>query len=220
MGQEGSSKIAVVVVGHRALVVDAIVSTLDREPDVDVRTVDVTAGATGAVPCGAVDVVVSDAGPVVDTDLRWALGAYRAHWVVRVRGDEPQELADALAGGARGLYTDRTTDTAVVGAVRQVASGNGWLAPELVMMLVEDYLPLYRRRRDARARLDGLGAGEIRLLALVADGRTNAEIASELHLAVSTVKDYVHRLRTRLGLTRAEVIALGMRAELTGGSEE
>lgn len=84
--------------------------------------------------------------------------------------------------------------------------------------LLHDYLPYCRRRRTARRRLETLGNTDIRVLGLVSDGLTNAEIAAELHLAVSTVKDYVAALLNRIGVTRPEAIALAIDADIAAVS--
>lgn len=211
---QGWGVITVLVVHDAGLVRGALEQALDGGAGLRVRVAGSVVQAVRMVREAVPDVVVTDARGAVDAGLSQALAGTGARWVVQVDADDPEQLADVLLSGARGLYSDHTMGTGLVDAVAHVAAGQGWLAPELVPALLRDYLPYYRRRSAARRQLEALGSNEIRLLGLVADGRTNAEVAAELHLAVSTVKDYVGALLGRLGVTRSEAIALAVRADL------
>ncbi len=206
--------IRVVVVHGAGLVRGALEQALGGEPGFQVRVARSSVHAIGLVREAMPDVVVTDARGAVDEGLRAALAGSGTRWVVQVDAGDPERLAAVLLHGACGLYSDHTTGAGLVDAVRNVAAGQGWLAPELVPAVLRDYLPYYRRRSAARRRLEALGSNEIRLLGLIADGRSNAEVAAELHLAVSTVKDYAGALLGRLGVTRSQAIALAVRADL------
>ena len=211
---DGVGVITVLVLHDEGLVRSALEDALGGEPGLVLLAAGSAAEAVHVARGGPVDVVVTDARRAVQGPLRRALAGAGGRWVVQVSAREAELVAEVLLAGAGGLFSDRTGGADLVAAVRHVAAGRGWLCPELVPVLVRDLVPYHRRRVAARARLQGLGEADLRLLALVARGSSNAEIAAELHLAVSTVKDYVGSLLGRLGTTRPEAIALAVRAEV------
>lgn len=92
-------------------------------------------------------------------------------------------LAEAGAGGVGYLLKDRVIDVAdFVDAVRRVAGGGTALDPEVVAQLVGG-------KRDSR--LDALSPREREVLALMAEGRSNAAIASELVVSVGAVEKHI-----------------------------
>jgi DNA-binding NarL/FixJ family response regulator len=110
----------------------------------------------------------------------------------------------ALNAGATGfLYKDVDPD-ALVRAVRSVHDGNTLLAPEAAGLLMAP-------RRSAVAGLDALTHREREVLTLLADGRSNREIARMLHISEKTVKSHVSAVLAKLGVvdrTQAAVIAV------------
>lgn len=212
--------IVVVVLHDAALVRSALEHVLGQEHDIEITATGSVTEAVRVVRDTGPHVVVCAARRTVHAEVLQVLGDAGARLIVQVRADDPRVLADVLLSGACGLFSDRTGGAELVEAVRHVASGSGWLAPDLVPVLLSDYLPYHRRRVEARARLRDLDQGEVRLLALVARGWSNTEIAGELHLAVSTVKDYVGSMLGRLGATRSEAIVVGVRAALPVSGRE
>ncbi len=194
----------------------ALEGALGGQPDLRVRVAGSVVEAVRLAREEPPDVVVTDARRAGPQGLRPGAIDGGARWVAQVRTPEDDEIGEVLLAGARGLFSDRTAGAGLVDAVRHVAAGRGWLAPDLVPCLVRDYLPYHRRRAQARSRLAALDDAGLRLLVLVARGRTNAEIAAELHLAVSTTKEYVGALLGQLGVTRTEAVALAVRADLAG----
>ncbi len=210
--------IVVLVLHDSALVRSALEDVLGQQEDIEVTASGSTTEAVRILRDTAPHVVVVDARRAVRPEVLQAVVETGARLVVQADPADSYGLADALLTGASGLFSDRTAGADLVDAVRSVACGRGWLSPDLVPLLLGDYVPYHRRRVEARARLRDLEPAEVRLLALVARGWSNAEIAAELHLATSTVKDYVGTLLGRLGGTRSEAIALGVRADLSGST--
>jgi DNA-binding NarL/FixJ family response regulator len=113
---------------------------------------------------------------------------------------EERYATELLAGGASGvgyLLKDRVADVRdFVAAVRRVAAGETVLDSEVVAQLMV-------RRRQSGAMLT-LTPREAEVLALMAEGRTNAAIASELSVNAGTVEKHVTNIFGKLGLTDAE----------------
>jgi DNA-binding NarL/FixJ family response regulator len=109
----------------------------------------------------------------------------------------------ALRAGAAGfLYKDVDPD-ALVRAVRAVHDGNTILAPEAAGSLVRS-----RARPAAVAGFDALTPREREVLAQVAEGRSNREIARLLHMSEKTVKTHVSSVLAKLGVADRTQAAL------------
>jgi DNA-binding NarL/FixJ family response regulator len=106
-------------------------------------------------------------------------------------------LMTAFDGGVGYLLKDRVSDLAAFGTdVRKVARGETVIDPELVARLVA--------RRRERDPLNALTERERAVLALMAQGLSNAAVAADLHLAVKTVEAHVTSIFTKLGLVQHE----------------
>jgi DNA-binding NarL/FixJ family response regulator len=213
--RQGWVVVTVLVLHAQGLVRRALEDALSGAPGLALLAAGSADEAVRASPGARPDVVVTDARTAVSDPSRRPPAVSGARWLVQVGAHETEVVPEVLVAGASGLFSDHAGHSELVAAVRHVAAGRGWLCPELVPALVRELVPYHRRRVAARGHLDGLGPAELRLLALLARGSSNAEIAAELHLAVSTVKDYVGALLSRLGTTRSEAIALAVRAEIT-----
>ena len=118
---------------------------------------------------------------------------------------EPHHAVQLLEDGASGvgyLLKDRVTDVGeVVDAVRRVAGGGSVIDPEVVAQLLG--------RRRARNPIEELTDREREVLALVAHGLSNSEIAERLVVSSATSKTYVSRLLAKLGARdRAQLVAI------------
>ncbi|GMA39929.1 response regulator [Mobilicoccus caccae] len=130
--------------------------------------------------------------------------------VVTTFGDDTY-VDTALAAGAVGFIVKDSGPQLLVSAVRAAARGDALISPELT-------LPLLRRRAAASAPVVGpdllarLSDRELDVARLVAQGRTNAEIAGELYVALSTVKTHLARIQQRLEVrNRVEIAAVTWR---------
>ncbi|HSO70195.1 MAG TPA: response regulator transcription factor [Arachnia sp.] len=112
----------------------------------------------------------------------------------------------ALRAGASGFLLKDALPAEMISAVRAVAAGDAVLAPRITKRLLEKYaqqLPLPSADRDQarrHPRLVGLTEREYDVLAHVARGLTNAEIASNLSVSPATVKTHVGSILTKLGV--------------------
>lgn len=105
----------------------------------------------------------------------------------------------ALRSGASGFLLKNAPPEDLIHAIRVVAAGDALLAPSVTRRIVEE---LARRpvTTAPAPRLDRLTEREHQVLALVAQGLTNAEIAERLYVGEATVKTHVSRVLTKLEL--------------------
>ncbi|WP_067827813.1 response regulator [Actinomadura kijaniata] len=105
---------------------------------------------------------------------------------------------EALRAGASGFLLKDAPPAQLLHGVRTVASGAALLAPEVTRQLVGRYAA---RIRPAGSPADAaLTPRELEVLRLIAEGLSNSEIAAVLVLSQETVKTYVSRILTKLGL--------------------
>lgn len=118
------------------------------------------------------------------------------------------ELIESGTNGVGYLLKDRVADVRdFVHAIRQVAGGGTVLDPEVVAQLVT------RRRTDNR--LDALTPREHEVLALMAEGKTNASIADALFVSEGTVEKHIRGIFSKLQLEDAEAMHRRVLAVLT-----
>jgi DNA-binding NarL/FixJ family response regulator len=117
---------------------------------------------------------------------------------------------EALRAGASGFLLKDASATELANAVRLVAAGDALLAPGVTRRLIAEFARMGGPRSPTRKQIDGLTERESEVLALVARGMSNAEIAGHLVVAEQTIKTHVGRILMKLGLrdrTQAVVLA-------------
>ena len=130
--------------------------------------------------------------------------------ILSMHSDESYILR-ALAAGARAYLLKDATDEDLLPAVRAVAGGKPYFSPSVTAVLVEDYL----RRLQAKGLTDSyhlLTDREKEVLQLLAEGRSNKEVATLLDLGVSTVETHRANLMQKLNLhNTAEIVLYAVR---------
>jgi two-component system, NarL family, response regulator DevR len=120
--------------------------------------------------------------------------------------EDDEALFAAIMAGAAGYVLKQIKGTDLVDAVRCVAAGQSLLDPAVTARVLERI----RRGPDQPDELKNLTEQERRILALVAEGLTDREIAQRMFLSEKTVKNYVSSLLAKLGMkrrTQAAVLA-------------
>ena len=121
--------------------------------------------------------------------------------------DLDEYIYGAVRAGASGFLLKDVSPDDLVHAVRVVARGEAMLAPSLTRRLLERFAR--QPRPGARPEsLSSLSERELAVLKLVAKGKSNAEIGTELYLSEATVKTYVSRLLAKLHLRDRVQIAV------------
>ena len=128
--------------------------------------------------------------------------------------EEPDSLLEALKAGASGYVLKHMESQQIVGAIRRALDGenplNQELAMQLLLRLIEE-----KQEKDRPAPKPSLSIPlsprEVEVLELLVRGQSNQQIARELSISLSTVKNHVHRIITKLGVSdrvQAAILAI------------
>jgi two-component system response regulator NreC len=122
--------------------------------------------------------------------------------------EDDQYFFEMLAAGASGYVPKRAAPNDLISAIHAVRGGGMFLFPTLARTLVEDFL--HRRERGpahSREGFDELTEREREVLALIAEGRSNQEIADALVISIKTVNRHRENIMAKLNLhTRVELV--------------
>jgi DNA-binding NarL/FixJ family response regulator len=122
---------------------------------------------------------------------------------------------EALRSGASGFLLKDASADELANAVRLIAAGDALLAPGVTRRLIAEFARMGGPRSPGRKQLDGLTERESEVLALVARGMSNGEIADHLVVADQTIKTHVSRVLMKLGLRdRTQMVVLAYESGL------
>jgi len=126
--------------------------------------------------------------------------------------ENDEHVARALRAGASGFLGKYVTTDALLDAIRVVAAGESLLSPGATKALIAQFLATAPPRPAAPPPTPGireLTDREREAMTMAADGKSNDEIARELHLSVLTVRTHIQRAMTKLGARdRAQLVVL------------
>ena len=168
------------VVGEAGTVAEAVDAAARHKPDVVIMDIRLPDGS-GVEACRA----IREARPETKVIM---LTSY---------ADDDAVFASILAG-ASGYLLKQTRGQAVVDAITAVAAGRSLLDPDVTGKVLERV----RASRGEDPAIASLTEQERKVLAGLAEGRTNREIGETLFLSEKTVKNYVSRILDKLGLSR------------------
>ena len=115
-------------------------------------------------------------------------------------------VREVLKAGARGYILKDAIDTELLSAMRSVARGDGYISPAVSGALLTDY------REQSSNPLDTLSTREREVLQLIAEGKTNKEVATKLNLSVYTVDSHRSKIMEKLNLHSAgELVRFAMK---------
>jgi len=203
-------KIRVLVAEDHPLVREGIVRALERDPGMAVIG-EADNGITAMELARELkpDVMVLDlrmpgpGGAVVLERLRGELPEIRA--LVMTANESPESLLDAIAAGAAGYLSKRTTGDDLRQAVITTYGGGSVITPELAGDLLREFSGNARGEGSSVRPL--LAARELETLRLVAGGLTDTEIGKQLYISPRTVQNHLTRIREKTGLGRRSELA-------------
>jgi DNA-binding NarL/FixJ family response regulator len=122
---------------------------------------------------------------------------------------------EALRNGASGFLVKHTQAADLVRAVREVAAGEALLSPSVTRRLIGEFASRPARPDVAPAEMDALTDREREVVALVAQGLTNDEIAAELFVSPATARTHVSRSMVKLhARDRAQLVVFAYQSGL------
>lgn len=197
----------VLIVDDHPLYRDALARLVESLPDVEVAGLaDDGPAAVAAVRAGGIDVVLMDLNlpglSGVEATAQIAGIAEAPAVLVVTMVDDDDTVVAAMRAGARGYVLKGASSDEVAAAVRAVAAGGAVFGAAMAARL------LARSAAPAEPEAEALTAREREVLALLADGSTNKQIALELGLSLKTVQNYVSSILTKLQLADRTQAAL------------
>jgi DNA-binding NarL/FixJ family response regulator len=211
-----SSTIRVLIADDQMMVRQGFTVLLNAKPDIEVvgQAVD-GKDAIAKVAELAPDVVLMDIRMPelggIEATRRITEATQHPKVLVLTTFDLDEYVYDALRAGASGFLLKDASADQLAEAVRVVAAGDALLAPGITRRLIAEFSRLRSApRAPLKERVGDLTERETEVLALIAQGLSNAEIAERLVVAEQTVKTHVGRILVKLGLrdrTQAAVFA-------------
>ena len=196
---------------------------LEAEPDIEVVG-EAADGASGVAMTAALhpDVVLMDVRMPGMDGIAATASIIAADPVSKVliltTFDLDQYVFAGLKAGASGFMLKDAPPAELLTAIRTVAGGDAVLAPTATRRLIDQFAPLLPdpgRPPERDAVLSKLTSREQTVFTQLAAGRSNREIAAELHLSEGTVKIHVGRILTKLGLRdRVQAVVLAYESGL------
>ena len=142
-------------------------------------------------------------------------GPHRPRVLMLTTFDLDDYVYEALRAGASGFLLKDASAGELAEAVRVVAAGDALLAPGVTRRLIAEFARLGAPRAASRKNIKDLTERETEVLALVARGMSNAEIAAHLVVAEQTVKTHVSRVLMKLALRdRAQAVVFAYESGL------
>jgi DNA-binding NarL/FixJ family response regulator len=138
--------------------------------------------------------------------------------VVLTTFDLDDYVYEAIRAGASGFLLKSAPPQQLVAGIRTVMAGDALLAPEITRRLLDRFVSHPPRSGGTPQALAELSQRELEVLRLIAEGRSNSEIAADLIVSEATVKTHVTHILTKLRLRdRVQAVALAYRTGFMDG---
>ncbi|GGD24769.1 response regulator [Nocardioides daphniae] len=189
--------VRVLVVDDHPMMRAGLTALFDTDPTIEVvAAIGTTAEALSKVACERPDVVL------MDLQFNRSFEGARATRKIRAQPDPPAvlvltnfdtdaDIIEAIEAGAAGYLLKDAAPEDITAAIRAAAAGETALAPSIATRL-------FARMQQPHS---ALSARELEVLALVASGHSNTDIARHLHLSEATVKSHLAHIYPKLGVS-------------------
>jgi DNA-binding NarL/FixJ family response regulator len=220
-GQQQGERIRVIVADDHALFRRGLEMVLESEPDFEV-VAEATDGSQ------VVSLAVEHAPDLVLMDVRMPVqGGIEATKAIKeiapntkilmlTISDEEEDLYDAIKAGASGYLLKEISIEEVASAIRSVHAGQSLLSPSMATKLLNEFAAMARKdAQRQQAPPPRLTDREMQVLAHVAKGLNNRDIAQQLFISENTVKNHVRNILEKLHLhSRMEAVVYAVREKL------
>ena len=183
------------VVAEAAAESEAVAKAMETQPDLvlmDIRL----AGGSGIEACGKIVTALPKTKVIMLTSYA-----------------EDEMLFAAIRSGAVGYVLKQVGGNDLIRAIEAAARGEAMLDPSLTQRVFSEIR--HSIQKEEAAAFNDLTSQEMQVLALIAEGRTNREIAKELFLSEGTVRNYVSSILSKLSVSnRAEAAAYAIQHHL------
>lgn len=204
-GSSEAKPIRVLLIDDSPIIRLGLRSALEDYPDIEIVGEAGTAAAgVAAVAAGKPDIVL------LDLHLPDKSGLHACREFLKIRpqtrvliltsDNNERHVQEAMTSGAQGYLLKDNDGAALAGALRKIAAGDAVLDPSMAGQV----LNLVKRRSGLSAieKLNQLSFQEKRVVALLAEGKTNKQIGEQLDLTEKTVKNYLATVFTKLNIER------------------
>ncbi|MBM3783313.1 MAG: response regulator transcription factor [Acidobacteria bacterium] len=209
-----SKKIRILLADDHAVVRQGFRMILGAQPDMEIVG-EAGNGREAVSQCEALqpDVVVMDVAMPelngIEATRRIAESSPQTRVLALSMHKDSVYVREILRAGARGYLPKESIDVDLLAAVRAIARGEGYLSPAVSDSVLTDY------RKHVTDPLDLLSSREREVLQLIAEGKTNKEIAAVLNLSVYTVDAHRGRIMEKLNLhSTGELVRFAVRKGL------
>lgn len=202
----------VLIVDDHILLRGGIVNLLDSQPDIDV------VGQAGSVEETLEladqlqpEIILMDFGLPDGTGLDATKRMLAVHPEMKIVfltvHAEEERLFKAIQAGAKGYLLKNVQPQDLVAFLRGVDRGETALTPAMVSRLVDEYARVTASPQERPTQFDAISGREWEVMALIATGATNREIATQLVISENTVKNHVRNILAKLNLNNRREIA-------------
>ncbi|HLB12952.1 MAG TPA: response regulator transcription factor [Dehalococcoidia bacterium] len=211
-------RMRVLLADDHPIVRDGLKAILEAEPDIEVVG-EAASGQEAAEMVGRLkpDIIIMDLAMPGMSGIEATRHIKQQNPDIKIMAltmhDSDEYFFQVINAGASGYFVKGGSSADLVSALRTVGQGDVFLYPSMAKKLVSDYLSRVRTGKDKdKGTIEGLTEREREVMRLLAEGRSNQEIADLLVLSVSTVQTHSAHILAKLGLhSRTELVRFAIR---------
>lgn len=216
-----TDKIKIVLIDDHPLFREGVAYTIRSEPDLEVvgqgESLDQAMQLVADTQPEVVLLDISIPGGGIQAAEKISMLYPQTKIIMLTASSDDDDLVAALKGGARGYILKGVAARELIGIVRSVWAGNGYVTPALAANLLLEMAAGQRPVQPVESPLDGLTERERQILDHIANGLSNKEIGLRLHLTEKTIKHYVTSILQKLQVrNRVEAAMLAQKCRGAG----